>query len=357
MFRSDLFTGKKILITGDTGFKGTWLSTILMLLGGNVYGYSKNIPTKPSHYEMLNPVLNFKTKFDDILSPDFDGYLNYIRPDFVFHLAAQSLVPESIKEPHDTFLTNAIGTSQVLNSLSRYSGSVNVVLITSDKVYKNNEWIWGYRENDQFGGKDPYSASKACAELIIHSYVQTYLKDNQNIKIAIGRAGNVIGGGDWSNNRLVPDAYRAWESKNKVQLRNPSSTRPWQHVLEPLAGYIVLADRLDASYINYEAYNFGPDMDYSYSVLDVIKRISQQWNDFDYEVNVDDSISSHESGLLSLNCDKAKNELGWKPLLTVDESIDLTSEWYYEYKNNHENAAEITINQIKRYLERASIYV
>jgi len=351
MFDQNLFLNKKVLITGNTGFKGSWLTLLIQKLGGKVFGFSLDIPTSPAHFSLMSENLSLEMRYGDIASDAIKEYIEYIKPDFIFHLAAQALVPESITKPNETMLSNVMGMSYLLNSLRDYDSEINLILITSDKVYSNSEWVWGYREIDRLGGKDPYSASKACAELVISSYCDTFFKHKSNIKLGIARAGNVIGGGDWSANRLIPDSFRAWQINKPVFLRNPSSTRPWQHVLEPIVGYVTLADKISKNETNYEAYNFGPEYESEYSVLSVIKRLENYWENFRYSLDNDDSISKHESKLLALNCDKAKHLLGWKPILNVEESISYTAEWYANYSNNPKTIIKFSQVQIDKYLQ------
>ena len=253
-----IFSNKKVIITGHTGFKGSWLSLWMNMLGADLYGISLSVPTKPSHFEFLD--LNFKQdiRIDISKSKQIDKIINDIQPDFIFHLAAQPLVGKSYTDPLFTFSTNIMGTVSILDSLRKLKKECIAVIITSDKSYLNQEINRGYNENDKLGGNDPYSGSKGATELVIYSYFQSFFKDS-NIKIGVGRAGNVIGGGDWADNRIIPDAIKSLETKNKLIIRNPNATRPWQHVLEPLSGYIALALDLKTSKINNgNVFNFGP---------------------------------------------------------------------------------------------------
>ena len=240
----NIYKGKRVLITGHTGFKGSWLCTWLLDLGATVAGFSVDIPTEPSHFEALGLSARIENFKGDVRNKSsLDEAMNKFRPDIVFHMAAQSLVRKSYEDPILTFETNSIGTLNLLDCLRDHPSVIAAILITSDKCYENVEWIWGYRENDRLGGKDPYSASKACAEIISKVYMETFFKE-KGPSIATTRAGNVIGGGDWALDRIVPDCARAWSKGEKVEIRNPNATRPWQHVLEPLSGYLVLGQKL-----------------------------------------------------------------------------------------------------------------
>jgi len=355
------FEGKIVLITGHTGFKGSWLSLWLTYLGAKVVGVSKDIPTEPSNFTASS----LKTEIDDrrldILNfDDINNLVNEIKPDYVFHLAAQALVRSSYKYPLQTLLTNSIGTTNILESLRKQSKKVNVVMITSDKVYDNLEWPWGYRETDRLGGKDPYSASKAMAEMAIRTYVESYFKLQTNVNLGVARAGNVIGGGDWAKDRIVPDCIKAWSVNKIVEIRNPIATRPWQHVLEPLSGYLSLAVNLSNNpEINGQSYNFGPDGNQNYSVKNLIENMSQFWANVRWNDVSNNKKYFHEAGLLKLNCDKALNDLNWLPTLKFGETVQMTIEWYKEYyqnadKFNNSNMFEFSVSQIKEYHKLAT---
>ena len=347
----DSFEGKKVLITGHTGFKGSWLTAWLNQLGANVVGVSLDIPTKPSHFEILdfNNIENF---YLDIRN--FEALKTLVKqksPDFVFHLAAQSLVINSYKNPIDTWGTNLMGTVNILESLKCLDNTCCVVLITSDKCYDNLEWEWGYRENDKLGGPDPYSASKGAAELAISSYFRSFFKKNNFINIASARAGNVIGGGDWSQNRLIPDCIRAWSKQETVILRNPNSTRPWQHVLEPLSGYLSLAINLSVNKeLNGKSFNFGPSEMSTKSVLDLVKKMAQYWPMVKW--NLEEMINDfHESALIKLNCDLANELLKWFPKLDFESTTKMTALWYKNYYDSEtSNIKEFTSKQINDYM-------
>ena len=281
------FKNKKVLITGHTGFKGSWLTSWLVLLGAKVVGLSINIPSKPAHFEVIKLQKKINHKRMDIrnlklLKKTFKKY----QPDYVFHLAAQSLVKKSYSDPTYTWTTNTIGTLNVLESLRDLKKNCIAVIITSDKSYKNLEIKRGYKENDILGGKDPYSASKAAAELAIQSYISSFFPLRKTkVLIAIARAGNVIGGGDWSANRLVPDCVRSWSKNKKVLLRNPKSTRPWQHVLEAVWGYLLLSSKLKKNKkLHGEAFNFGPNYTKNYSVIFLIKLMKKYWKKVSWKI-------------------------------------------------------------------------
>ena len=346
------FKGSKVLITGHTGFKGSWLTAWLNLLGANVIGVSLDVPTKPSHFDILN-LNNIESHQLDIRN--FDAIKNLVKeksPDYIFHLAAQSLVINSYKNPIDTWSTNLMGTVNILESLKFLTNSCSVVLITSDKCYDNLEWKWGYRENDKLGGPDPYSASKGAAELAISSYFRSFFKKSSKVKIASARAGNVIGGGDWSPNRLIPDCIRAWSSEESVILRNPNSTRPWQHVLEPLSGYLTLAYNLNINdELNGKSFNFGPSELLTKSVLDLVKNMAEYWPKVKWNLDKNND-NFHESSLLKLNCDLAHEFLNWKPKLDFAETTKMTVLWYKNYYDKQtSNSRQFTINQINQYMK------
>tara|TARA_A100001015_G_C15035282_1_gene735800 strand:- start:2837 stop:3922 length:1086 start_codon:yes stop_codon:yes gene_type:complete len=344
------YKDKKVVITGHTGFKGSWLTAWLCHHGAHVYGISDSIPTNPSNFKNLDIKKNFYDHRINILDyKKLNNIIKKIAPDYIFHLAAESLVKKSYLDPLKAFNTNAIGSINLLESVRNIiSNPPVVIMITSDKVYKNNEWIWGYRENDIIGGEDPYSASKGMAEIAINSYMKTYFKNLDDHKIAVARAGNVIGGGDWAPDRLIPDCMKAWSNGEEVIIRNPESTRPWQHVLEPLSGYLLLGLKLsNDNRINQQKFNFGPKPTNNFTVEEVINEMSKYWKN----VKILKDTGDHdvkEAGLLKLNCDKALTELGWTPSLTFEETIKLTVEWYKAFYNN-DNAYKLTINQINKF--------
>jgi CDP-glucose 4,6-dehydratase len=347
------YFGKTVLVTGHTGFKGSWLSAWLSSLGARVVGLSDNISTSPSNFEASKIASLVEDHRIDIRNSDAVKKLVIAcQPDFVFHLAAQALVRPSYESPLDTFVINAMGTANILDALRNLKKKVSVIMITSDKAYDNKEWEWGYRENDILGGKDPYSASKGMAELVIRSYVESFFKLSDNeILIGIARAGNVIGGGDWANDRIVPDCVSATFRGEKLAIRNPSATRPWQHVLEPLSGYLVLGDNLSSSKdLHGEAFNFGPSSDQNYPVSSLIDEMTKYWNEISWEDQSDKDKKVYEAGLLKLNCDKANLKLDWQPTLYFKETVSMTVDWYRKYYEGSNNSMqEMTMKQILDY--------
>ena len=347
------YKNKKVLITGNTGFKGAWLSIWLKFLGADVYGISNEIPTNPSIFEICNLQNEITHFFEDIRNlTALKDIIEKIQPDFIFHLAAQPIVSESYKEPVDTFMINVMGTANILEAVRLINRPVNLIMITSDKCYENSEWTWGYRENDRLGGKDPYSASKGAAELVIHSFYHSFFKSSDSkIKLVSVRAGNVIGGGDWAVNRIVPDAMRSWSKQEKVQIRSPYATRPWQHVLEPLSGYLLAGVKLDEQIqLSGESYNFGPSSDQNHTVIELLEKLSSYWFEHNEKTMIFVQESNfHEAGLLKLNCDKALHELTWKPTLNFLQTIDFTAKWYVDYYKNKSVNIEYMNHQILEY--------
>lgn len=357
MFLKKYFNQKTVLVTGHTGFKGSWLSIWLHSLGSKVIGVSSDIPTNPSHFETAN----LKDKIKDIRldvsnQSAFRDILTESRPDYIFHLAAQPLVRLSYNEPFETLFANAIGTTSVLDALRFVDKQTVVVMITSDKAYDNLEWTWGYRECDRLGGKDPYSASKGMAELAIRSYVESFFRGGDNhVRIGVGRAGNVIGGGDWALDRIVPDCIRSWADSKAVEIRNPFATRPWQHVLEPLSGYLSLAANLyNNAELHGEAFNFGPPAEQNHPVGNLVELMTHYWDQASWEDKSDEIKGPYESGLLKLNCDKALHMLNWKAVLNFEETVKETVTWYRNYYDNpNADIFNFTSDQIFRYIELA----
>ncbi len=354
----NIYKGKKIIITGHTGFKGAWLSTWLISLGADVVGISKDIPTSPSMFVELEIEEKLTHYIADICNLDqIKKIIDKEQPDFVFHLAAQALVSVSYENPTETISTNVIGTMNVLEGMRNIKKKCQIILITSDKCYDNVEWVWGYRELDKLGGRDIYSGSKGAAELIIKSYISSFFKNKElNISIGICRAGNVIGGGDWAKDRIVVDCMRSWNEGNPVEIRSPDATRPWQHVLEPLSGYLSLGVALSKSTeLHGEAFNFGPRSKKNYTVCELLIDLSKYWN-FKHESEVFtivDRVPFHEAGLLKLNCDKALFHLDWEANLDYKETIQFTSEWYYKYYRKNVNLYDLTLQQIRGYEKKA----
>ena len=353
---NNIFRGKKVLITGNTGFKGSWLTFWLLKLGAKIVGISKDIPTSPSLFKILeleNKI--FHNQFNIIEKEKLQKLILNEKPDFIFHLAAQAIVSKSYFDSFETIQSNVLGTCSLLESMKSINWNVNCVMITSDKSYLNKEWVWGYKETDTLGGKDIYSGSKASAEQLIYSYYNSFFKDNQNIKLAVGRAGNVIGGGDWAKDRIVVDTINSWSINQKVLIRSPYSTRPWQHVLEPLSGYLNLALHLSENNFDGEAYNFGPSSNQDNTVLDLIKALSEGWfnNPDDYIEIQQKNKSFKEAHLLKLNCDKALNNLKWKSTLDYKKTCEFVSSWYFEYYKGENDIINFTDNQINEYQEIA----
>jgi CDP-glucose 4,6-dehydratase len=323
------FKGKKVFITGHTGFKGTWLTYLLTQLGAEVMGYSLEPYPGPSHFNMLELNKKIQHVVGDIRDANLlNEKLNSFQPEIVFHLAAQPLVKKSYADPVTTYSTNIMGSVNLLEAV-RYCKSIkSLVYITSDKCYENSEWIWGYRENDRMGGHDPYSASKGAAELVFSSYERSFFKDRTNFGAVTVRAGNVIGGGDWAEDRIIPDCIRAIENGVPIQIRNPLATRPWQHVLEPISGYILLAIKLLEDPIKYSgAWNFGPSSFEVRTVLDVASTIIHNLQKGSVEITGSEN-EHHEAMLLQLNCDKAHQILKWSPRWGVEETLLATTDWF-----------------------------
>jgi len=343
------FKNKKIIITGHTGFKGTWLTLWLQMYGAKIIGVSKDIPTKPSHFSDLNlrkKIVNKKIDLSNLKK--LKKLFLKTKPDFVFHLAAQALVKKSYLNPLETWKSNLNGTLNVLESLKSLNKKCTAVIITSDKVYKNVETNRGYKETDSLGGFDPYSASKGAAEFLINSYIKSYFeKKNSKISIGIARAGNVIGGGDWSPDRLIPDCMRSWSKGKSVVLRKPSSTRPWQHVLEVLAGYITLAIKLNGNKkLHGEAFNFGPAIYHKYRVIDVVKIMKKNWKEVSWKKNKKNIKNYKESNLLKLNSKKSNTLLNWKCILSFRQTIKLVLSWYKSYYSNKKNIKKTSLKQL-----------
>ena len=339
---------KRVLITGHTGFKGSWLAFWLKSLGAEVCGYSLAPETSPNLFENLQLGGQITSILGDIADlPSFEKTLREFQPEIIFHLAAQSLVRRSYREPVQTYQTNVIGTVNILEAI-RHSDSVKAaVIITTDKVYENKEWLWAYRENERLGGFDPYSNSKACAELAVSAYQNSFFAKS-DILIATARAGNVIGGGDWCEDRLIPDVFRSLVLGEKLSIRNPYSIRPWQFVLEPLSGYLTLAEKLFSGDKNYVgAWNFGPRDEDTQTVGWILEEIRQIWNE---PVNweIDQGEQPHEARLLKLDSTKAKIELKWLPKLSLVEGLKLTTEWYRGFRDK-QDLIELTKNQLEFY--------
>lgn len=346
-----LFQDKTVLITGHTGFKGSWLVVWLESLGAKVIGLALEPPTEPSHFKVSKLSEIIKDQRLNIQNGEaLKELVLQTLPDFVFHLAAQALVRQSYDDPVATYQTNTIGTLNLLEALRPLGKNCTVVLITSDKCYNNVEWVWGYRETDALGGPDPYSASKSAAELVIRSHVKSFFPIDGPVRVAVGRAGNVIGGGDWAQDRLVPDCVRSWAKEESVQLRNPQATRPWQHVLEPLSGYLTLATELyQRNELHGESFNFGPPADQNHTVLELVQAMSEHWDKVRWEIVSGNEKKPYESGLLKLNCDKALHYLDWQAILPFQETVRITAEWYRSYYEYPSTIREVTLAHIREY--------
>lgn len=350
---NNVYKGKKVLITGHTGFKGTWLTVWLLNLGAKVCGISKDIPTQPSIFEECNLENEIDHNIVDVRDlPKMREVIERFEPDFLFHLAAQPIVSKSYSEPLDTISSNVIGTANILEVLRGVQFKCNAVIITSDKCYENVEWLWGYKETDSLGGKDIYSGSKGAAEVIFHAYHSSFFSKSHNVRLATGRAGNVIGGGDWAEDRIVADCMRAWSKGAKVEIRCPDATRPWQHVLEPLSGYLHLAMMLDKNEdLSGQQFNFGPRAEQNHTVKDLLTDLSKHWgleNEND-AFEITSNIPFNESSLLKLNCDKALFHLKWEATLQYDLCVEFVSAWYNNFYKGSYSPREFTNTQIAMY--------
>jgi CDP-glucose 4,6-dehydratase len=347
---------KKVLLTGNTGFKGSWLSLILYHLGAKIYGYALRPNTNPSLFDIasVSECLAGNLLADVRDTQMLKNYVADSKPEIVFHFAAQPLVRESYKSPLETFEINALGTASLLEAVKHQTSVKAVVIITTDKVYENKEWLWGYRENDSLGGFDPYSASKACAEIIVNSYRKSYFREGANgacqIPIASARAGNVIGGGDWSKDRLIPDIIKSIQQQNKLRIRNPQAIRPWQHVLEPLLGYLVLAEKLFWYGQEYaKPWNIGPKDEDCSSVSRICEFAKDIFGD-DLNIVMDDNKNPHEDRFLKLDCSTARQLLGWRSYLSVETSLLWTFNWYKKYISG-DDPRKLVFEQITSYLD------
>ena len=349
-----IYKNKTVLVTGHTGFKGSWLVYWLHQMGAKVIGYSLEAPTTPNHIELLN--LDIISIIGDIRDLDkLNQVFTEYKPDIVFHLAAQPLVRLSYENPIETYETNVIGTLKVFEAC-RIAKVKAIINITSDKSYENKEWIWGYRENDPMGGYDPYSSSKGCADILASSYRNSYFnakdyKLKHNTLLATCRAGNVIGGGDWAKDRLITDIMLSVSLGKKVSIRNPKATRPWEHVLEPLSGYLHIGQKLLEEKVEFaEAWNFGPSDEGSITVEQVVQNVKKHWDKIDYEINKDPN-QLHEANLLKLDCSKAHILLKWKDVWDSDTTFERTVKWYKSYYEN--NKEILTQNDLESYIADA----
>jgi len=350
------YQGKKVFLTGHTGFKGAWMLKTLSLLGAEVKGFALAPQTPNDLYHLIDGDAICESVIADLRDKKrLEEEIHSFQPDFVFHLAAQPLVRLSYEIPSETFMVNAIGTAHVLDAVRLLDKKCDLVLITTDKVYHNNEWLYPYRENDRLGGYDPYSASKACTELVIDSYRSSFFNTKSypthKKAIAVARAGNVIGGGDWSQDRLIPDIAKAFAIEKPVVIRNPLSVRPWQHVLEPVIGYLLLGVHLAVEPLQFsQAYNFGPHLSDALPVEEMLKLAIASWGKGEYVVEQVEG-QPHEAGLLKLDISKAINELNWQPKMNAQQAVSMTMDWYSEFAKNKENISDFTELQINNFMD------
>lgn len=356
--RSAFWRGKRVLITGHTGFKGSWLSLWLQHMEARVAGYALSPPTTPSLFEDARVSQGMVSITGDVRDlPALSAAVAEHRPEIVFHMAAQPLVRRSYEQPVETYATNVLGTVHLLEAVRRFGGVRAVVNVTSDKCYENREWEWGYREIDPMGGYDPYSSSKGCAELVTAAYRRSFFGSadyaRHGVALASARAGNVIGGGDWAADRLVPDIMRAFLAGHEAVVRNPQAVRPWQHVLDPLSGYLMLGERLfsDGPALS-EAWNFGPDNADAKPVAWVMEKIAAAWGR-SAAWRVDAGDHPHEATSLTLDCSKAKTRLGWRPNWSLERTLDAVNEWYMRYQPGSD-MSRVTLDQIRQYEEDRS---
>lgn len=350
------FRGKKVLITGNTGFKGSWLSMFLHHMGAELYGFALDEPADTDLYPPAFSKNMLSQHFSDIRDPEaIARVVKEVKPDHIFHLAAQSILLRAYQDTLATFETNTMGTVHLLEAVKRSGHACNVVIITSDKSYRNNSWVWGYRETDVLGSTDPYGASKAMAELAIQAYHSSFFSQSSGIRIASCRAGNVFGGGDWNMYRIIPDCMRRWYNKESLLIRNPQHIRPWNYVLDVIWGYILTAYHLQQGNIGGEAFNFGPPAYNCIPVEELVKELWQHWPDkgFDpYILSQKEENNAKEHAILRLNCDKAHSYLDWKPLYHLHEGLQKTAEWYASARSV--SNSELSLAFIGEYVKRLS---
>jgi len=347
------FRGKKVFLTGHTGFKGSWLSLWLNSMGAEVKGYALPPETTPSLYNVARVDEKVESEFGDIrdLEQLRDSMVAF-DPDILIHMAAQPLVRLSYREPIETYEINVIGTAKVLEAARSCTKLKSIVSVTTDKCYENREWAWGYRENEPMGGYDPYSSSKGCAELVTAAYRRSFMQE-AGVGLASARAGNVIGGGDWADDRLIPDILRAFEKDEAVIIRNPKATRPWQHVLEPLSGYLLLAEKMYGAPPDYaEGWNFGPQDDDVKPVDWILDRMVSQWGE-GASWQLDQGSHPHEAGFLKLDISKAKSRLGWKPTWHLEQSLERITRWHQVWLNKEDMQREC-LKEINEYMRDMS---
>ena len=343
------FKDRRVMVTGHTGFIGSWQTKWLLMMDADILGYSLDPPTRPNMYDAVGLSENIKDLRKDIRDAKAlkDAILQF-KPEIVFHLAAQPIVLESYKTPIDTYETNVIGTVNLLDNLRRTDSVKVIIVMTSDKVYRNNEWVYPYREIDPLGGKDPYSASKSCQDIIVNSFREIYF-DDMGVSVSSIRAGNVIGGGDWGANRIVPDVVRGLTEGNIIRIRNPDSVRPWQYVLEPISGMLLLAQRMWDDMKFSGEWNFGPSNQREITVKELVNKFLKKWGGGSYTIAKDNE--AREANYLQLDISKAKNVLGWFQKYDFEESIEKTVEWYKAYYEDKRNINNVTEKQIRAYFE------
>lgn len=353
MIDNSFWQGKKVFITGHTGFKGSWLCLWLHSLGAEVTGYALQPPTQPSLFELCRIDGIITSIIGDVRNADkLSRSMQEVQPDIVIHMAAQPLVRDSYKNPVETYAINVMGTVNLLEAVRNCESVKSIVNVTTDKCYENKEWIWGYRENESLGGYDPYSNSKACSELVTASYRNSFFNpteyDKHGVAIASARAGNVIGGGDWAVDRLIPDCIKALVNNQKIIIRNPNAIRPWQHVLEPLSGYLMLAQKLYEDGVNYVGgWNFGPNDNEAKSVEWLVQKMCEMWDgQADYEI--DQGTHPHEAHYLKLDCSKAKVRLNWHPKWTLEQTLRNIAEWVSSYQQKCD-MRKVCLDQIADY--------
>jgi len=339
--------GRRVLLTGHTGFKGAWLALWLQSLGAHVTGFSDGIPTTPSLYELAHVAEGIDSVEGDVRDAAAVAKVTAsCEPEVVIHMAAQSLVRRSFVEPRETYETNLMGTVNVLDAVRRHPGGIRAIVnVTSDKCYENREWEWGYREEEPMGGHDPYSSSKGCAELVTDAFRRSFFSDPDGPRLASARAGNVIGGGDWGEDRLVPDIMRAALAEEEVRIRNPNSLRPWQHVINPLSGYLVLAQALWESPEHARGWNFGPTDEDARPVGMIVERLHELWPG-DLRWAPDDGPHPHEARYLKLDSSRARLRLGWRPLVGLDATLESIVEWYRRLRDGGDMRG-VTLGQVK----------
>lgn len=357
---SQSYRGRRVLITGDTGFKGSWLALWLHELGAHVTGMALPPQTDPSHFQLAALDTIIRHVDTDIRDSDAVGRVfRQAKPQVVFHLAAQALVRDSYHDPKTTFDTNIGGTVNILEAVRQCPDVKAAVVVTSDKCYDNREWVWGYRENDPLGGHDPYSASKGAAEIVSAAYRRSYFDRNgqgPHIGFATARAGNVIGGGDWAKDRIIPDCVRALSAGTPIDIRNPNATRPWQHVLDPLSGYLLLAARLLQDPDTFGgAWNFGPRTSDQITVAELAKRFVKGWGSGVIQTRTMENRQPHEARLLNLNTDKAAFALNWHPVLDSSSAIDWTVAWYKSWHERTDDLRDLSVRQIREFQKTNSM--